>query len=95
MIDDPFQVTTNKYSFSKSTGRDEADVFSDKAIVPNNLQGTPGKGQHDTHFYGATKALYFLFGSEKCFLAYSWTGKYDTENEKNMRLFKRRLLEIH
>ena len=75
-------VATKEYYFSKLTVRTAAVTLADKVIVTKNMLGTPKTCQHETHFYGVTKALYFLFGSEKCFLAYSWTGKYDTENEK-------------
>ena len=69
--------------------------MADKVIVTKNMLGTPKTCQHETHFYGVTKAFSLLFGSEKCFVADSWTGESDTEKRRNMRLFKRRLLEIH
>ena len=49
-------------------------------IVPNNIQGTPGKLQHDTHFSGATKALHFIFGAVEYFVANIRTGESDTTN---------------
>ena len=61
----------------------EADVFSDRVIVPKNIWGTPGTHQHYTQFSCETEALYFLFGTAKRFVAVSWTGGYDTANETN------------
>ena len=88
-------VPTKEYYFSKLTVRTAAVTLADKVIVTKNMLGTPKTCQHETHFYGVTKALSSLFGSAKCFVADSWTGESDTEKRRNMRLFKRRLLEIH
>ena len=51
--------------FSKSTGRTETNILADKFIVLINLRGKSGTTQHDTHFYGASKVFFFLFGSTK------------------------------
>ena len=61
VIAEPSLVATIKSYFSKSTGRNEADVLADKVIYPNNLWGKPGKRQHDTHFSGATKEFSLMF----------------------------------
>ena len=92
VIAEPFLVVTNELHFSKSTGRTEAGVLSDKVIVPKNIQGTPGTGQHDTHFSGMTKVVFSVWGS-KFYFSNSRTGESDPENEKNMCRLKRRLLE--
>ena len=55
--------------------------MTDKVIVPNNLRGTSGTRQHDTHFSGATKALSSLFRAAICFVADGRTGEYDTAKE--------------
>ena len=55
--------------------------MADNTIFPKNLWGTPGALQHDTHFSGATKALYFLFEAVKHAFVNSFTGESDTANK--------------
>ena len=81
VIAEPSLVLTNGSYLSKSTGRNESEFLADKIIVPKYLWGTPGMRQHDTQFSGATKVLSFMFGSEKYFVADSWTDEYGTANE--------------
>ena len=95
MLADPSLVATNESYFRKSTGRTEAKILTEKIIAPKNLRGTSVTCRHENHLFGVTKAFSLLFGSAKCFVADSWTGESDTEKRRNMRLFKRRLLEIH
>ena len=64
------------------TGRNEAGVLDDKVIVTKNIQVTFRTRQHDTQFYGATKALSLVFGAANHSFANSWTGEYDTASEK-------------
>ena len=93
VLTDPLLVATDELYFSKSTGRNEADVLADKVIVPNNLRGTPGKRQHEKHFSGATKELSLLFVA--AFVLFPSVGLVNLtpQTRQNMRLFKRLLLE--
>ena len=82
MLADPLLVATNELYFSKSTGRTNANVFTDKVIVPNNIRGIPWTRQHETHFYGATKELSLMFWESKFFVTDSRTGESDAANKK-------------
>ena len=81
MLADPSLVATNKFYFIKSTGRTKDNLLDDKVAVPNNLWGTPGTYQRDTHLYGSTKALSLVFWESKHFVSNSWTGESDTANK--------------
>ena len=50
--------------FSKSTGRTETNILSDKFIVLNNLRGKSGTNQHDTHFSGVAKFFFDVWISK-------------------------------
>ena len=90
MISELYLVETNKSYFSKSTGRNEANILAGKVVIPKNIRGIPGTGQHDTHFSGNTKALYLLFGSEIVLLPSVGLVNPKLKTRQNMRLFKRR-----
>ena len=91
---DHLLVVTIELHFSMSTERSQANILDDKFIALNILRGKSGTHQYDTNFSGTAKVFSSLFGSEKYYVARSQTGESDTANKKNMRLFKRRLLEI-
>ena len=81
MLADTLLVATNKFYFSKSTGRTKANVLTEKVIFPNNIWGTPGTLQHDTNFYGVTKELSLMFWESNFFFSGIRTGESDTANE--------------
>ena len=95
MLADLSLVATNESYYSKLTGRTKAKVLSDKVISPKNLRGTPGMRQHGTHFYVVNKSLSSLFGAEMFWLPILRLVNPTLQTRQNMRLLKRRLLEIH
>ena len=81
-------VATNKSYCSMLNGRTEADILADKVIVPKNLWSTSGTLQRYTHFSGATKAFYLLFGAENILLLIFVLVNPTHQTRQNMRLLK-------